>query len=688
MRLFIAEKPQLAQAAVSGMANAASAVKSRSHITVGDDIVTWCFGHMLEQMMPEEINPELKLSWENLPYPVEPQLKVKPDCAEQVSLLQELVKKADTIVNLGDVDEEGQLLVDELLEFFGVDPDGPNIQRMLLSDMNPGAAEKSLADLRLNSEPRFVGMRERAKARSYSDYLFGINLSSALKLKAMEQNYTDPVSVGRVQTPVLGLVVRRYDENQKFTTAYFYRVLAKVEINNQELLFEVAVPDDAPVDDKGRIISEQYAKELQEKLVGLTATVTSVSHTPKKTAPPLPLSLLRLSSRLDRIHGISPADTLRITQNLREKYHCITYNRSDCQYLTVEQWQAGPDTLSTLNTRDLGFATAATEADTSRKSRAFNDEKISAHTAISPVPSDISKISGEDLTVFTEISRFYLAQFLPDMETLAHKIQLAIGDYSATFSTTERTLNGWKSLFLNDVEDEDEDSAGSEKINLAGVEKNSTFSVSGTDCKQGKTNPPALFTAGTLMDELPKIARHIRNPELRANLQERDKDRTEDGRGIGTPATRPGILETLELKRGFWVRNPKGQLIPTDAGIKLCASLPAVFTWPDLTAVWEEWLAKIETGEVPVAKFIDSVVKPFVASEIDKLKSGKTTLHLRGAAYTCSKCKTRPLRRFRDKENGNKFYWVCAGGMEEGQPCKAGYDDLNGKPVARKKKTK
>lgn len=152
MRLFIAEKPQLAQAAVSGMPAAASAVKSRTHITIGDDIVTWCIGHLLETMMPEEINPELKIRWENLPYPVEPKLKVKKDTEEQFNVVAELAMRADTIVNLGDPDEEGQLLVDEVLEHCGIDPDGTDIQRMLMSDMNPGAAAKALADLRPNAE--------------------------------------------------------------------------------------------------------------------------------------------------------------------------------------------------------------------------------------------------------------------------------------------------------------------------------------------------------------------------------------------------------------------------------------------------------------------------------------------------------------------------------------------------------
>ncbi|EBS7635302.1 hypothetical protein CDR68_16255 [Salmonella enterica] len=125
------------------------------------------------------------------------------------------------------------------------------------------------------------------RARSSADYLFGINLSSALLLKAREQNYLDSVSVGRVQTPILGLVVRRYEANQNFTTAFFYKVLADIEINGQTLVFDVDVPDDAPVDDKGRIIDADYAQELQQKLTGQLATVTSVSHTPKKIAPPL-----------------------------------------------------------------------------------------------------------------------------------------------------------------------------------------------------------------------------------------------------------------------------------------------------------------------------------------------------------------------------------------------------------------
>lgn len=684
MRLFIAEKPQLAQAAVSGMSNASCAEKSRAYIKVGDDIVTWCIGHLLESMMPQEINPDMTMRWENLPYQVEPRMKVKEDTAVQFLAIADLIKKADSFVNLGDPDEEGQLLVDEVLEYCGIDPDGHNVQRMLMSDMNPGAAAKALADLRPNAD--FAGLRNRARARGISDYWFGINLSSALILKAREQNYLDSVSVGRVQTPVLGLVVRRYELNKNFTTAYFYKVIADVEINGKQLPFEVAVPDDAPVDDKGRIIDENYAQELQQQLSGQQAVIISVSHTPKKTAPPLPLSLLRLSSVLDKKYGISPADTLRITQDLREKHRCITYNRSDCQYLTNEQWEATNETLATLTSRDIGLGDVLALTDPALKSRAFNDEKISAHTAICPVPADISKLTDEELKVFREISRFYVAQFLPEMESLLHKATATIGQHTASWSATDRTFDGWKILFDASDSDENDDAGTTDKTDLSGCEKGATFTVSQTRAEKGQTKPLPLFTSGSLMEELPKVARHIKNPVLRAKLQERDKDRTEDGRGIGTPATRSGILETLEVKRNFWTKNKKGQLVPTEAGIKFIASLPDIFTWPDLTAVWEEWLTKIEEGEIPTDKFINGVVKPFVENEVNKLKSGQTKLLLSGAAYTCSVCKTRPLRRFRDNDNPNKYYWRCTGAMEEPQQCKGGFDDLNGKPVARKKK--
>ncbi|MEC5509924.1 DNA topoisomerase [Klebsiella oxytoca] len=681
--LIIAEKPDLAKVIASALPG--SPRKLKGYIEVGDTVVTYCIGHLLEQKMPEEIDPALTFSWENLPYPTGFELKVKDNTADQFKVVESLIKQAETLVNAGDPDEEGQLLVDEVIEYCGISPDAPNIKRLLLSDMNTGAARKALADLQQNSDQRFRGLRNRALSRSRADYKFGIDLSSAIILKAREQNYQGVPSVGRVQTAVLGLVVQRYRDNQNFDSVFFWQVKVIATVKGVACTFVITPPDDAPLDDKGRINSEDYADELITRLSGQTMTLTGADHKAGKKSPPRPFSLLRLQVRVGKRYGISPDETLEITQALREKHKCITYNRSDCQYCSDEQWEAAAETLDGLRSW-IGSTFGLENASTALKSDAFNDEKISAHTAIIPVPARIGQLTEREQQVFLEIVRYWLAQFYPKQETLTHRLTAEIDGLTASFSSTETTAPGWKALFSDASDDDDEEEELSGISALRDVVAGDALTVTEIIHTKGKTSPPKLFTSVSLMEELPRVSRYIRNPQLRERMQLRDKERSEDGRGIGTPATRSSIIRDLEEKRHFWETNSKKQLIPTEAGLQLIDSLPPLFTTPDLTATWEEWLTAIEEGRCEPDKFINDIVLPLVARETGNIRTGKTPLLLKGSAYTCPVCKTRPLRRLKSKEKDG-FYWMCAGGLEDGQPCKTFFDDRDGKPVARKKKS-
>ena len=220
MRLFIAEKPSLAEAIAKGLG---SADKQRSCFVCGNDVVTWCFGHILEQFAPQEYDEKYK-SWDIALLPIIPekwQMKVKATAKEQFKAVKDLALKADTIVNAGDPDREGQLLVDEVLNYIGVLGKKP-IQRILVNALDEKSVHESLADLRDNRE--FIGLRNSALARSRADWIIGMNMTRACTKHAEKAGYSSVVSVGRVQTPTLGLVVRREKEIQDFHPVNYFQV--------------------------------------------------------------------------------------------------------------------------------------------------------------------------------------------------------------------------------------------------------------------------------------------------------------------------------------------------------------------------------------------------------------------------------------------------------------------------------
>ena len=212
MRLFIAEKPSLAEAIAKGLG---SADKQRSCFVCGNDVVTWCYGHILEQFEPQEYDEKYK-SWDIGLLPIIPdkwQMKVKANAKEQFKAVKDLALKADTIVNAGDPDREGQLLVDEVLNYIGVLSKKP-VQRILVNALDEKSVHEALRDLRDNRE--FIGLRNSALARSRADWIIGMNMTRACTKHAEKAGYSSVVSVGRVQTPTLGLVVRREKEIQDF----------------------------------------------------------------------------------------------------------------------------------------------------------------------------------------------------------------------------------------------------------------------------------------------------------------------------------------------------------------------------------------------------------------------------------------------------------------------------------------
>jgi DNA topoisomerase-3 len=335
---------------------------------------------MLELYTPEDYDERYK-KWrlEDLPT-VHIPWKYKPiqGRGKQLKIIKSLIDQASVIVHAGDTDGEGQLLVDEILENYGVTKP---VKRILINDNNERMIRKSLADLRDNTD--FYGLSQSALARSVGDQLYGFNMTRLYTLKAKEKGAEGVFSVGRVQTPILGLIVRRDREIAKHTKAYFYTVSGQFDVNNVQFKAVFKPSEQAPLDDSGRINNEDYATGIAAQVSGKKATVTQAKTEDKQEPPPLPYDLLELQADASRKFNIKPDQTLKITQQLREK-KLITYNRSDCRYLNEEQHEDAPLVLATIAENAPVLAGPCSTAQPSIKSRCFNSRNVTAHHAIIP----------------------------------------------------------------------------------------------------------------------------------------------------------------------------------------------------------------------------------------------------------------------------------------------------------------
>ena len=238
---------------------------------------------------------------------------VIPKTEKQFNVLSGLITRADMIIHAGDPDEEGQLLIEEILSYCG---NKAPVKRVLINDLNKDAVRQAMRNLQDNRA--FYGLYQKALARSAGDYLFGLNMTRAYTIAAREKGHNEILSVGRVQTPVLGLVVRRYEENRDYKKYDYWCVQAEF-IDTDTIISPMLVPpEDAPVDDKGRIISEQYCDEVIRSCKGQQASVSLAESEIKSRRPPLPFSLLDLQVKMNRQYGFTAEKVLEITQKLSD----------------------------------------------------------------------------------------------------------------------------------------------------------------------------------------------------------------------------------------------------------------------------------------------------------------------------------------------------------------------------------
>ena len=602
MKLYLAEKPSLGKAIAAALPKPQKNHQGYIELANGD-VVSWCIGHLLEQAEPEKYNPEFK-QWklEHLPIiPVQWQLTPKSKTRAQLMVLKKLVHQADELIHAGDPDREGQLLVDEVIDYFKVNKTKKQqTKRLLISDLNTSAVKLALTRLKNNTD--YVPLSISALARSRADWLYGINLTRAYTLQGQKVGFQGVLSIGRVQTPLLGLVVQRGIDIDQFQSVPFYQVAAHIQTTKNENFTAKWQPSEhcqPYMDSENRVLVKSLAENVVKRINAQAALVTEASKSQKKQFSPLPYNLSALQIDAAKRFSMNAKLVLDVCQSLYEKHKLITYPRSDCRYLPNTHFQQAATIINILSKANTPYGKAAKSADPQLKSKAWNDKKITAHHAIIPTEksAETCQLNPFEKNVYQLIVRQYLAQFYPPYCYEHRNIALEIKGGLFTAQSKQPLDMGWKVLF-NAASTDNADSTNNKNTNENPSKNADTLSTNQTlpDVKKGEvlhclkgelieqnTQAPQAFTDATLLSAMTRINLFVQDKNIKKILKDTD--------GLGTEATRAGIIDLL-FKRGYLQRQGK-QIHATEIGKGLIAALPSIATSPDMTAQWEATLNAI-----------------------------------------------------------------------------------------------
>ena len=676
MRLFIAEKPSLARSIAAVLPKPQE--NNKLYIKAGENIVAWAAGHLLEQAMPEQYDDKYK-RWNVDDLPIFPQvwkMLVKKECKDLFDNLKKLLKQADVVVNAGDCDREGQLLIDEILDYCGYKG---KVLRILISDTNPEAVKNALDNLKPDSD--FHGDRDAALARSRADWLHGINLTRLYTKMAEINGYNGgPLKIGRVKTPVTALVVRRDEDIEAFSPKPFWIVKANIAVQNG-MFYATWKPHDEQqgLDEDKRLIDKSVGEALVTRLKGKLANITKYESKKLSSKPPVGFSLPKLQMIASKKFDLSPAKVLDICQKLYEQ-GILTYPRSDCEFLPDAHHDDAQRVFDVIE--KLSSLRVPQSVDKSRNSPVFNSKKVEEHHAIIPSASckGTKPLEGDEALIFELVAKRYISFFMPDYVFSQVNINADIDGELFTASGRHVLNDGWKAIEA-DSQDNDNENNNDEDSNSAPLpetsegENGSCYEINMLD---KKTKAPARFSEATLLKAMNEVYRYVLDPEIKKILKETD--------GIGTAATQAGIIKEL-IDSSMLIKKGKN-LISSPAARSLIHALPENITLPDLTAVWETYFRKVKDSQMSIDEVINYIqdnIKEIIASaqpitvqgsEISKSKKSDSKKSSKKSNVKCPRCGA--VMFLRNGKNG--AFWGCSNYPE----CKMTADDNNGKPIFRK----
>jgi DNA topoisomerase-3 len=685
MKLFLCEKPSQAK----DIAPHVGALSQGNGCITGNGVtVTWAIGHLVEQAKPEHYNPELKY-WNLAHLPVIPErwhMEVKDKTRSQYAVVSRLIREATEIVIATDADREGEVIARELMQLNGYKG---SVSRLWLSAFDDASVKKAVGKLLPGAKT--LPMYYSGMGRSRADWLAGMNLTMALTKAFGTGGKDGTLHCGRVQTPVLALVVRRERAIANFVAKTHYQLGAGFRLTGVDVPM-AWIPDQSVLDKDGHVANRAQAEDAAKRVVGKTGSVSLVETTPEREKSPLPYSLGALQREASARFGMKLQAVLDAAQALYEKHKATTYPRTDCEYLPASMIHEAPATLEAVAKAipELqGFAKTAMQAVAGDFSgRAFNDKRITAHHAIIPTQNpnvDVRAMSAAVRAVYELICRRYLAQFLGDFNY--QKMVIEVTCEGELFRVTGKTplVAGWHALNPQQAGSEtktgDEKADPAEAVNLPKVSRNDPALNTRCEVQVRKTTPPKRYTEGTLQAAMESIDKEIEDPRWKAVMKNKEKA------GIGTDATRSAIIEGL-FKRDYIVARKK-ELVPTEKGVTLIGLIEEIspeIADPVLTAQWEDRLSQIEKGEIELAQFEQSLGE-WLRQVIEGIKdqAGNRRMptlqdpHSKDASVVeCPSCE-KPMRRIKGSKG---FFWGCTG-FKEG--CKSTLPDVDGKPGEARK---
>ncbi len=578
--LIIAEKPSVARDIAK---NLKASQKGDGFLFGNSYIISWAIGHLVSLVNPDELDEKYKKwSLDTLPIlPKEIPLKILPKTKKQFIILKNLLhnEEVSQVICATDAGREGELIFRLI---YTMAKSTKPVQRLWISSLTDEAILEGFKKLKNASE--YDSLYQSALCRSQADWLVGMNASRAFTLV-----HNTLLSIGRVQTPTLGILVKRQGEIDAFIVEEYYTLTAFFNdysgtwINNEK-------------DKVSKIPTKEEGNTITKEIKGKKSVVLSASIQEKKELPPQLYDLTSLQRDANRLLGFSAQKTLKIAQSLYETKKAITYPRTDSRYLSKDLIPQLYKTFSFLPPSYEAFISflLGKNQKLSLSKRIIDDQKVTDHHAIIPTPkrTDLSKLSTEEEKVFDLIVKRFIAVFYPPYEYLSQEIITSVEKHLFLSRGTAITRLGWKELYPPKTKKSEKEKSST----LPVIEKGHESTVTKTSLKQEQTKPPSPHTEASLLSSMENAGKEIEDEVLKEQMK---------GSGLGTPATRASIIERL-ISVGYVTRKGKS-LIPSDKGISLIQVVPPALSSPMITGEWELGLQQIVTREEDPLVFMDKI---------------------------------------------------------------------------------
>ncbi len=604
---IIAEKPSVARD-IARIVGANS--KQQGYLQGGGYLVTWAMGHLITLAMPEAYGYG---AYKAEDLPIRPNLfqlivrqirkgkEYSDDTAalKQLKAIRHCFTEADRIIVATDAGREGELIFRYIYDYLKC---SKPFDRLWISSLTDKAIREGLAQVKSGRD--YDNLYHSAKARSEADWLVGINASRALSI-ARKGGY----SLGRVQTPTLAMVCRRYLENKHFASVPYWKLCA--ETDKDGIIIKVVSTDSF----SDETVAQQALSTLRSagKL-----SVVSVSRKTGTTAPPLLYDLTALQKEANRKHSFSADKTLSIAQTLYEK-KVTTYPRTGSRYISEDVFDEVGSILLTL-----GVALP-----TPLNRHSVDNSKVTDHHAIIPTGEKVSNLSSDESIIYQMIRTRFIEAFSPNSEEERMQVELSDGSQNYTWKACHVLLLGWKAVAKEQVKPKSNDTEEDEEQMLSilpSLTEGEVLSLRSADMTNHKTKPKPLYTEATLLSAMEYAGKEVDDAESKRAMADC---------GIGTPATRANIIETLILRE--YIRREKKSIVPTEKGLAVYDIVKdRRIANAEMTGAWEVALAAIEAGSASAAQFNQRICEytAQICEELLKLSPPQKSY----PSYHCPKC--------------------------------------------------